>query len=150
MLPTKSSKAEINGQTYNARRAYRPMSDAVKTKTSPLYEKSCFDEAASMWEQRESNPRPSACKADALNQLSYAPVKQDCKCTNIFLFSKKYSNFLSQSDHIFTHGGRCIAMSDDNHGPSVSNSHKSLEKSFLGLRIKSGCRFIKQEHSPFA
>ena len=26
-----------------------------------------------MWEQRESNPRPSACKADALNQLSYAP-----------------------------------------------------------------------------
>ncbi len=25
------------------------------------------------WEQRESNPRPSACKADALNQLSYAP-----------------------------------------------------------------------------
>ena len=26
------------------------------------------------WEQRESNPRPSACKADALNQLSYAPV----------------------------------------------------------------------------
>ena len=36
MLPTKSSKAEINGQTYNARRAYCPMSDAVKTKTSPL------------------------------------------------------------------------------------------------------------------
>ena len=36
MLPTKSSKAEINGQTYNARRAYHPMSDAVKTKTSPL------------------------------------------------------------------------------------------------------------------
>ena len=28
----------------------------------------------SEWEQRESNPRPSACKADALNQLSYAPV----------------------------------------------------------------------------
>ena len=26
-----------------------------------------------LWEQRESNPRPSACKADALNQLSYAP-----------------------------------------------------------------------------
>ncbi len=26
-----------------------------------------------VWEQRESNPRPSACKADALNQLSYAP-----------------------------------------------------------------------------
>ena len=28
---------------------------------------------AFVWEQRESNPRPSACKADALNQLSYAP-----------------------------------------------------------------------------
>ena len=28
-----------------------------------------------LWEQRESNPRPSACKADALNQLSYAPFK---------------------------------------------------------------------------
>ena len=26
-----------------------------------------------MWEQTESNRRPSACKADALNQLSYAP-----------------------------------------------------------------------------
>ncbi len=23
-----------------------------------------------MWELRDSNPRPSACKADALNQLS--------------------------------------------------------------------------------
>ena len=32
-----------------------------------------------MWEQRESNPRPSACKADALNQLSYAPGKTDWK-----------------------------------------------------------------------
>ena len=29
-----------------------------------------------LWEQRESNPRPSACKADALNQLSYAPIFQ--------------------------------------------------------------------------
>ena len=26
-----------------------------------------------LWEQTESNRRPSACKADALNQLSYAP-----------------------------------------------------------------------------
>ena len=26
-----------------------------------------------LWERRDSNPRPSACKADALNQLSYAP-----------------------------------------------------------------------------
>ena len=26
-----------------------------------------------LWEQTDSNRRPSACKADALNQLSYAP-----------------------------------------------------------------------------
>jgi hypothetical protein len=25
------------------------------------------------WAQKDSNLRPSACKADALNQLSYAP-----------------------------------------------------------------------------
>ena len=31
------------------------------------------------WEQRDSNPRPSACKADALNQLSYAPFFFGCK-----------------------------------------------------------------------
>src|SRR5690606_32773444 len=27
-----------------------------------------------LWEQPDSNQRPSACKADALNQLSYAPL----------------------------------------------------------------------------
>ena len=48
-----------------------------------------------LWEQRESNPRPSACKADALNQLSYAPevsfeelfrsfLKRDCKFRQLF------------------------------------------------------------------
>ena len=35
MLPTNFSEAEINGQTSHARRAYRPMSYAVKTKTAP-------------------------------------------------------------------------------------------------------------------
>ena len=34
---------------------------------------SLYDHGFLLWEQRESNPRPSACKADALNQLSYAP-----------------------------------------------------------------------------
>ena len=29
-----------------------------------------FCESFRLWELRESNPRPSACKADALNQLS--------------------------------------------------------------------------------
>ena len=36
LLPTKCLKVEINGLAYRARRAYHPMSDAVKTKTSPL------------------------------------------------------------------------------------------------------------------
>ncbi len=27
------------------------------------------------WAQRDSNPRPPACKAGALNQLSYAPER---------------------------------------------------------------------------
>ena len=38
-----------------------------------VYEKSLGKFPRLWWEQRESNPRPSACKADALNQLSYAP-----------------------------------------------------------------------------
>ena len=28
-----------------------------------------------VWAQTDSNRRPSACKADALNQLSYAPER---------------------------------------------------------------------------
>ena len=32
--------------------------------------KKAHDPWASVWELRGSNPRPSACKADALNQLS--------------------------------------------------------------------------------
>ena len=56
-----------------------------------------------MWEQRESNPRPSACKADALNQLSYAPVKElfpewDCKYSYFFFidnyFGENYFTFV--------------------------------------------------------
>jgi hypothetical protein len=30
-----------------------------------------------MWEHTGSNRGPSACKADALNQLSYAPILKD-------------------------------------------------------------------------
>ena len=29
--------------------------------------------SSKLWAQTDSNRRPSACKADALNQLSYAP-----------------------------------------------------------------------------
>ena len=42
----------------------------VPIRKKQLHYRNCFR----WWEQRESNPRPSACKADALNQLSYAPV----------------------------------------------------------------------------
>ena len=32
----------------------------------------------SLWEHTGSNRGPSACKADALNQLSYAPKLKNC------------------------------------------------------------------------
>ncbi len=32
-----------------------------------------------MWEHMDSNQGPSACKADALNQLSYAPLIEAAK-----------------------------------------------------------------------
>ena len=47
-----------------------------------------------LWEQRESNPRPSACKADALNQLSYAP-ERDCKGRQKFFTCKLFMQNLS-------------------------------------------------------
>ena len=53
------------------------------------------------WEQRESNPRPSACKADALNQLSYAPVSflfaDNCVRLRIFSRSQPSGCSLLQS-----------------------------------------------------
>ena len=51
-----------------------------------------------MWEQRESNPRPSACKADALNQLSYAPKhpvsNRTANIWRFFLISKVFGENL--------------------------------------------------------
>ena len=41
------------------------------------------------WEQRESNPRPSACKADALNQLSYAPFFH---CVGLRIISRLFTS----------------------------------------------------------
>ena len=47
----------------------------------------------SVWEHRDSNPGPSACKADALNQLSYTPNLMfrnhlpDCECKDRQNFS---------------------------------------------------------------
>ena len=50
------------------------------------------------WEQRESNPRPSACKADALNQLSYAPKhpvsNRTANIWRFFLISKVFGENL--------------------------------------------------------
>ena len=53
-----------------------------------------------LWEQRGSNPRPSACKADALNQLSYAPdflslsaQKGTANISSIFSSANNFSKF---------------------------------------------------------
>ena len=62
----------------------------------------------SWWEHRDSNPGPSACKADALNQLSYTPLFlfsatvalfPDCECkdTAFPFHSKLFEDFL----HLF-------------------------------------------------
>ena len=58
----------------------------------------------SVWEHRDSNPGPSACKADALNQLSYTPSWCNWKilivCGNHFIFPNcecKYRAIFSHS-----------------------------------------------------
>ena len=79
MLPTNCLKAEINGQTYNARRAYRPMSDAVKTKTSPL--NSLFSPLAN-----------ALCAASSFSKLGKDPkflIVWDCKYSNLYASSAK-------------------------------------------------------------
>ena len=67
-------------------------------KKTPLY---IVERRFFWWEQRESNPRPSACKADALNQLSYAPVSflfaDYCVRLRIFSRSLPQGNSLLQS-----------------------------------------------------
>ena len=60
----------------------------VPIRKKQLHYRNCFR----WWEQRESNPRPSACKADALNQLSYAPVFR-------FFFHIAASDFVSSVGH---------------------------------------------------
>ena len=57
---TKQGKRHHEVKTYVVHQGVYEKSPAVKLR-------------GFWWEQRESNPRPSACKADALNQLSYAP-----------------------------------------------------------------------------
>ena len=42
-----------------------------------------------MWEHTGSNRGPSACKADALNQLSYAPFKWRAKIRVDWYLPKK-------------------------------------------------------------
>ena len=58
-------------QNSRVRRTLGACSCRAKMKKAPRKTEVLFLE----WEQRESNPRPSACKADALNQLSYAPKR---------------------------------------------------------------------------
>ena len=46
-----------------------------------------------VWAQTDSNRRPSACKADALNQLSYAPflLKSVAKVESFFRSTKCFT-----------------------------------------------------------
>ena len=62
-------ESDVRGKRFSAHETMKRM------KSVPDEEKKHLgnSEMLSQWEQRESNPRPSACKADALNQLSYAP-----------------------------------------------------------------------------
>lgn len=48
-----------------------------------------------LWVRRDSNPRPSGCKPDALNQLSYAPQKCECKYKLILNYEKLSLNIFS-------------------------------------------------------
>ena len=71
------------------------------------------------WEQRESNPRPSACKADALNQLSYAPVKElvhlsngSAKIVKKSYLQAFYENYSPEMYYICT----SLSVSDVLHG----------------------------------
>ena len=64
------------GSNYKLLKQSKVTPDGASTEIVPKNEKkrdNLCDYLSFWWEQRESNPRPSACKADALNQLSYAP-----------------------------------------------------------------------------
>ena len=54
-----------------------------------------------LWEQRESNPRPSACKADALNQLSYAPLFSFLFGNNCIILRSSVSHVLMYTPFLF-------------------------------------------------
>ena len=63
-------RSDVRGKRFSAHVARKRMKSVPnELKKAPRITEMLFLE----WEQRESNPRPSACKADALNQLSYAP-----------------------------------------------------------------------------
>ena len=64
-------ESDVRRKRFSAHVAMKRMKSVPDraTKKAPRNPEVLFLE----WEQRESNPRPSACKADALNQLSYAP-----------------------------------------------------------------------------
>ena len=64
-------ESDVRRKRFSAHAAMKRMKSVLDqaTKKAPRKPEVLFLE----WEQRESNPRPSACKADALNQLSYAP-----------------------------------------------------------------------------
>ena len=58
-----------------------PDRNQVEKLKTPLY---IIERRFFWWERRDSNPRPSACKADALNQLSYAPDSKTDSVRTLF------------------------------------------------------------------
>jgi hypothetical protein len=56
-----------------------------------------------LWEHTGSNRGPSACKADALNQLSYAPFYfEDCKYKR-YNFPEKFFSFFPDRFNILNY-----------------------------------------------
>ena len=78
------------------------------------------------WEQRESNPRPSACKADALNQLSYAP-ETGLQIYEQFLYMQVYFQKKLQSYDISAECGSLFPMCDDDHCAAFRMLGKTFE-----------------------
>ena len=69
----------------------------VRTCPCWAYKKSAtVRNCGALWEQRESNPRPSACKADALNQLSYAPFNFG----NANIYATEYALYLPDKNEL--------------------------------------------------
>lgn len=64
-------KPKVSSFTDKVASSLRSFPDKIYKESHPI--SGGFRLHAVLWEHRDSNPGPSACKADALNQLSYTP-----------------------------------------------------------------------------